>query len=80
MDLQKQVSISPTTKRSSSSGKQIDRPKKLSLFEAVRMWTNDEGIPFDIVDANNRLTKAQVQEIAHSEAYKAKLLAFDERR
>jgi hypothetical protein len=44
------------------------------------MWTNDEGIPFDIVDANNRLTKAQIQEIAHSEAYKAKLLAFDERR
>jgi hypothetical protein len=44
------------------------------------MWANDEGIPFDIVDAGNRLTKAQIQEIAHSEAYKAKLLAFDERR
>jgi len=44
------------------------------------MWTNDEGIPFDIVDAGNRLTQAQIQDIAHSEAYKAKLLAFDERR
>ena len=80
MDLQKQVTISPTAKRSSSPGNHIDIPKQLSLFEAVRMWTNDEGIPFDIVDAGNRLTKAQIQEIAHSEAYKAKLLAFDERR
>ena len=80
MDLQNQVTISPTGKRSSSPGNHIDRPKQLSLFEAVRMWTNDEGIPFDIVDAGNRLTKAQIQEIAHSEAYKAKLLAFDERR
>jgi hypothetical protein len=80
MDLQKEVTISPTGKRSSSPGNHIDRLKQLSLFEAVRMWTNDEGIPFDIVDAGNRLTKAQIQEIAHSEAYKAKLLAFDERR
>ena len=80
MDLQKQVTISPTAKRSSSPGNHIDIPKQLSLFEAVRMWTNDEGIPFDIVDAGNRLTKAQIQEIAHSEAYKAMLLAFDERR
>jgi len=80
MDLQKQVTISPIGKRNSSPGNHIDRPKQLSLFEAVRMWTNDEGIPFDIVDAGNRLTKVQIQEIAHSEAYKAKLLAFDERR
>jgi hypothetical protein len=70
----------PDRKWSSSPGNHIDRPKQLSLFEAVRMWTNDEGIPFDIVDAGNRLTQAQIQDIAHSEAYKAKLLAFDERR
>jgi hypothetical protein len=80
MDLQKQVTISPTGKRSSSPCNHIDISRQLSLFEAVRMWTNDEEIPFDIVDAGNRLTKAQIQEIAHSEAYKAKLLAFDERR
>ena len=55
MDLQNQVTISPTEKRSSSPDNHIDIPKQLSLFEAVRMWTNDEGIPFDIVDANNRL-------------------------
>ena len=80
MDLQKPVTISPAGKGSSSPGNHIDRPKQLSLFEAVRMWTNDEGIPFDIVDAGNRLTEEQIQEIAHSEAYKAELLAFDERR
>ncbi len=80
MDLQKQVTISPTTKRSSSSGKKIDRLKQLSLFEAVRRWTDDEGNPFDILDEGNRLTEAEIQEIAHSEAYKAELLAFDERR
>jgi hypothetical protein len=64
MDLQKQVSIFPTGKRTSSPGNHIDRPKKLSLFEAVRMWTNDEGIPFDIVDAGNRPTKALNRSVA----------------
>jgi len=52
----------------------------LSLFEAVRRWTDDEGVPFDILDEGNQLTEEQIQEIAHSEAYKAELLAFDERR
>ena len=80
MDLQKQVTIYPTTKRCSSSSKQIDSPKQLSLFEAVRRWTDDEGVPFDILDEGTRLTEEQIQEIAHSEAYKAELLAFDERR
>ena len=80
MDLQKQVTTSPIGKRISSPGNHSDKRNKLSLFEAVRMWTDDEGIPFDVVDAGNRLTKAQIQEIAHSEAYKAMLLAFDERR
>jgi hypothetical protein len=80
MDLQKQVTITPSGKTSSSPGNHIHISKQLSLFEAVRLWSNDEGIPFDIVDAGNRLTKEQIQEITHSEAYTAKLLAFDERR
>ena len=80
MDLQKQVTISPTEKRSSSPDNHIDRPKQLSLFEAVRRWTDDEGVPFDILAEGSRLTEEQIQEIAHSEAYKAELLAFDERR
>ena len=64
MDLQKQVTISPTGKRTSSPGNHIDRPKKFPLFEAVRTWTNDEGVPFDIVDAGNRLTKALNRSVA----------------
>jgi hypothetical protein len=67
MDLQEQVTISPTGKRTSSPDNHIDRSKKLSLFEAVRMWTNDEGIPFDIVDAGNRLTKALNRSVAFAE-------------
>jgi hypothetical protein len=64
MDLQKQVTISPTGRSTSSPSNHIDRPKKLSLFEAVRVWANDEGIPFDIVDAGNRLTKALNRSVA----------------
>jgi hypothetical protein len=64
MDLQKQVTISPTGKRTSSPGNHSDKRNKLSLFEAVRMSTNDEGIPFDIVDAGNRLTKALNRSVA----------------
>ena len=80
MDLQKQVTISPRARDGSSSGARIDWPMQLSLFEGVRRWMDDERVPFDIEDDGNRLTKEQIQEIAHSEAYKAALLAFDERR
>lgn len=64
MDLQKQVTISPIGKRPSSPGNHSDKRNKLSLFEAVRMWTNDEGIPFDSVDAGNRLIKALNRSVA----------------
>jgi hypothetical protein len=79
MNLQKQVTIFPVATRSSTTN-QIDGPKKLSLFEAVRIWLDDEGVPFDIVDDGNRLTEEEIKEISHSEAYKGELLAFDERR
>src|SRR5664280_2235594 len=77
MDLQKQVTIAPWFRDGSSSGARIDWPMQLSLFEGVRRWMDDETVPFDIEDDGNRLTKEQIQEIAHSEAYKAELLAFD---
>jgi hypothetical protein len=80
MNLQQQVTISPPAQGESFSGTQTDRPQELSLFEAVRKWTNDEGNPFDIKVDGNRLTIEQIQEIAHSEPYKELLLAFDERR
>jgi hypothetical protein len=80
MDLLKQVTLSPLAKGDSSRGTRIYRSMKLSLFEAVRSWTDEEGNPFDIEVDGNPLTKEQIQEIAHSEAYKEELLAFDERR
>lgn len=58
----------------------IDKLKQLTLFEAVRTWTDDERAPFDIVDEGKRLTQEQIQEIVHSSEYKEQLLAFDERR
>ncbi|HZL40946.1 MAG TPA: hypothetical protein VFC45_11800 [Pseudolabrys sp.] len=79
MNLQKQVIIFPVTTRSPTPN-QIGGSKQLSLFEAVRIWIDDEGVPFDIVDEGKRLTEEKIQEIAHSEAYKGELLAFDERR
>jgi hypothetical protein len=79
VNLQKRVTIFPVATRSTTAN-QIDGPKKLSLFEAVRIWIDDEGDPFDIVDEGNRLTEEKIREIAHSEAYKEQLLAFDERR
>jgi hypothetical protein len=79
MNLQKQVTILPVAAEGSNP-RRIDEPKQLSLFEAVRNWLDDEGVPFDIVDEGNRLTAEKIQEIAHSEEYKEQLLAFDERR
>ena len=79
MNLQKQVTIFPVATRNLTSN-QIDGPKELSLFEAVRVWIDDERTPFDIMDEGKRLTEEKIQEIAHSEAYKGELLAFDERR
>jgi hypothetical protein len=52
----------------------------LTLFEAVRRWTNSERIPFDILDEGNRLTEEQIRAIARSDAYESALLGFDERR
>ena len=80
MDLLQRVIIFPPAKQESGWGTQIDRPQELSLFEAVRRWTDDEGNPFEIGVDGNRLTVEQIHEIAHSEPYKELLLAYDERR
>ncbi len=72
MDLEKQATILPSTKS--------EQPTQTSLFDAVRKWTDTEGVDgFEIELAGNRLTPEQIQEIAHSEAYKDRLLAFNER-
>jgi hypothetical protein len=73
-DLEKQTRIIP------SSTNSVDRATELSLFDAVREWTDAEGVDaFYIELGGKRLTPEQIQEIAHSEAYKNRLLAFNER-
>jgi hypothetical protein len=74
MDLEKQTRIIPA---STNSG---DQSADVSLFDAVRKWTDAEGVDaFYIESDGKRLTPEQIQAIAHSEAYKDRLLAFNER-
>jgi hypothetical protein len=74
MDLEKQIRITPV------SANLADQPTDVSLFDAVRKWTDAEGTnAFYIELDGKRLTPEQIQAIAHSEAYKDRLLAFNER-
>jgi len=53
---------------------------EVSLFDAIRKWTDAEGEDAFAIELNGkRLTSEQIQAIAHSEAYKDRLLAFNER-
>lgn len=75
MDLEKQTRIIP------SSTNSVDQPKEVSLFDAVRKWTDAEGVDAFYIELDGkRLTPDQIQVIAHSEAYEDRLLAFNERR
>ena len=70
MDLEKQATVF------SKGGE----PRRVALFDAVRKWTDAEGVDgFQIELDGIRLTPEQIQEIAHSEVYKDRLLAFNER-
>jgi hypothetical protein len=74
MDLEKQTRIIPPAKSSA------DQPTEVSLFDAVRKWTDAEGAgAFYIELDGKRLTPEEIQAIAQSEAYKDRLLAFNER-
>ena len=74
MDLEKPTRIFPQSTNSTS------QPTEVSLFDAVRKWTDAEGEDaFEIELDGKRLTSEQIQAIAHSEAYKDRLLAFNER-
>jgi hypothetical protein len=74
MDLEKQTRIIPASTNS------VDQPTDVSLFDAVQKWTDAEGTDAFYVELNGkRLTPEQIQAIAHSEAYKDRLLAFNER-
>ena len=78
MDLEQPTKIFPSSKATSSGS--VDEPVQVSLFDAVRKWTDAEGVDtFEIELDGKRLSPAQIQAIAHSEAYKDRLLAFNER-
>jgi hypothetical protein len=79
MDLERQTRILPFAKTSSSPNL-MDQPIQVSLFDAVRKWTDAEGVDAFYIELDGkRLTPEQIQAIAHSEAYKDRLLAFNER-
>jgi hypothetical protein len=79
MDLEQPTKIFLSSKATASSGS-VDEPVQVSLFDAVRKWTDAEGVDaFEIELDGKRLSPAQIQAIAHSEAYKDRLLAFNER-
>jgi hypothetical protein len=74
MDLEKQTRIIPASKNS------VDQPTEVSLFDAVRKWTDAEGADAFYIELDGkRLAPEEIQAIAHSEAYKDRLLAFNER-
>ncbi len=70
MDLEKQASIV------SEDGES----RQVTLFDAVRKWTDDEGVEgFEVELDGKTLSFEQLQEIAHSDDYQNRLLAFNER-
>jgi hypothetical protein len=76
MDLGKHTRILPLAKPGSSINS-VDQPKEVS---PVRKWTDAEGADAFYIELDDkRLTPEQIQAIAHSEAYKDRLLAFNER-
>jgi hypothetical protein len=79
MDLGKHTRILALAKPGSSINP-ADQPKEVSLFDAVRKWTDAEGADAFYIELDGKqLTPEQIQVIAHSEAYKDRLLAFNER-
>ena len=76
MDLDKNVRLV-----SAASDKPLDGQTPLTLFDAVRRWTDDEGTGDYAIELDGkRLTATQIQEVAHSREYIDRLMAFEERR
>ena len=79
MDLEKKAKIIPSAKTASSSDL-AGEPTMVTLFDAVRKWTDAEGVNVFYIEIDGiRLTSEQIQVIAHSQAYQDRLLAFNER-
>jgi hypothetical protein len=65
MDLEKQTRIVPAPTNS------VHQPTDVSLFDAVRKWTDAEGVDSFYIELDGkRLTPDQIQVIARSEAYR----------
>jgi hypothetical protein len=78
MDLEKQTRI--LLAKTGSSANSVEQTTEVSLFDAVRKWTDAEGADAFYIELDGkRLTPEQIQAIAHSEACKDRLLAFNER-
>jgi hypothetical protein len=77
MDLDKVVKIVPKTSGYSASESQM----QLTMFDAVRRWTDEEGAgAFAIELDGKQMSAGQIEDVAHSQEYVDRLLAFDERR
>jgi hypothetical protein len=78
MDLDSSVRVIPGE---SSSRSTDQKPTQVSLFEAIRRWTNEEGSDaFEIEVGGKNLGRGQIEEIAHSDDYTNRLLSYNERR
>jgi hypothetical protein len=79
VDLEKKAKIVSSAKTALSSNL-AGEPTTVTLFDAVRKWTDAEGVNVFYIEIDGiRLTSEQIQVMAHSEAYKDRLLAFNER-
>jgi hypothetical protein len=77
MDLEKQTRI--LLAKTGLSANSVDQTTEVSLFDAVRKWTDTEGVDIFHIELDGNRTPEQIEAIAHSEAYKDRLLAFNER-
>ncbi len=80
MNLNMEAMLVRKPSNAATDGSEPINARHLSLFEAVRIWSNQEGADFDVVADGKPLTDDQIKEILRSNEFKAALLAFDERR
>ncbi len=75
MDLQKQITLTAKPLGGGPSS-----TTQVSLFEAVRRWTEDDGVSLEIHDGDRVLTRDEILQIAHTDAFERLLFAYNERR
>jgi hypothetical protein len=79
MDLEKLVTLKSRDSKSADKAKSVS--ERLSLFEAVRRWIQDEGLSSLVIDdGGTLLTDSEILQITNSQNYRDMVLAFDDRR